>query len=97
MRDCLKKLGLRVAESVDTTIPRVTPMYVVSPFKDKVRDVYLILTSKLGKLFEDSNDAFILLTKRRKLVSMLVVKKIQSSISTFHSGRYTGFENGSLF
>ena len=28
MRDCLKKLGLRVAESVDTTIPRVTPMYV---------------------------------------------------------------------
>ncbi|KAL1574177.1 biotin-protein ligase [Candida albicans P57072] len=58
MRDCLKKLGLRVAESVDTTIPRVTPMYVVSPFKDKVRDVYSILTSKLGKSFEDSNDAF---------------------------------------
>ncbi|CAX40525.1 biotin: apoprotein ligase [includes: biotin-[methylmalonyl-coa-carboxytransferase] ligase (ec 6.3.4.9); biotin-[propionyl-coa-carboxylase [atp-hydrolyzing]] ligase (ec 6.3.4.10) (holocarboxylase synthetase) (hcs); biotin-[methylcrotonoyl-coa-carboxylase] ligase (ec 6.3.4.11); biotin-[acetyl-coa-carboxylase] ligase (ec 6.3.4.15)], putative [Candida dubliniensis CD36] len=61
MRDCLKKLGLRVAESVDTAIPRVTPMYVVSPFKDKVRDMYSNLTSKLelgDEPFQDNNDIF---------------------------------------
>ena len=72
-------------------------MYVVSPFKDKVRDVYLILTSKLGKLFEDSNDAFYFADETRKLVSMLVVKRSSQVYQLSHSGRYTGFENGSLF
>lgn len=69
LKECLKKLGLRVSENVDTTIPRVTPMYVVSPYDNKVRDIYTTLKENLNlkdELFQDHNDNFVFVDESRE-------------------------------
>lgn len=69
LKECLKKMGLRVSENVDSTIPRVTPMYVVSPYENKVRDIYETLKQNLdlkNELFQDQNDNFVFVDESRE-------------------------------
>jgi biotin--protein ligase len=69
LKECLKKIGLRVSENVDTTIPRVTPMYVVSPYDTKVRDIYETLKTNLDlkdERFQDHNDNFVFVDESRE-------------------------------
>ncbi|KAL6449676.1 BPL1 Biotin--protein ligase [Candida maltosa Xu316] len=74
MRDILKKLELRVSESVDTTVPKVTPLYVVSPFKDKISDLYTHLKENLELTdapYQDVNDTFVFADESHELGKMI--------------------------
>ncbi|KAI5963932.1 hypothetical protein CANMA_003529 [Candida margitis] len=62
MRELLRKLGLRVSEDVEDTTPKVTPMYIASPFSGKVYNLYSKLKENLeikNGAFKDDNDTFI--------------------------------------
>ncbi|KAI5957349.1 BPL1 [Candida jiufengensis] len=61
MRELLKKIGLRVSEDVDSTVPKVTPMYIASPFENNSEQLYKLLKDKLNISgpFKDTNDTFI--------------------------------------
>ncbi|KAI3407007.2 BPL1 [Candida oxycetoniae] len=61
VRDLLKKVGLRVRESVDEEVPSVTPMYIASSQPSRVNDMLSKLMNNLkieNGFFEDRNDVF---------------------------------------
>lgn len=64
LKGCLKKLGLRVIEEVNNTIPALTPVHVVSMDRERIRKIVLDIREHLdlvnGNLWEDANDTFIL-------------------------------------
>ncbi|EGW33670.1 uncharacterized protein SPAPADRAFT_48797 [Spathaspora passalidarum NRRL Y-27907] len=58
---CLKKLGLRVSENVDASIPNVTPLIVASPVAN-IGQIYQDLKTNLdikNGFFQDNNDVFV--------------------------------------
>ncbi|KAI5961960.1 BPL1 [Candida theae] len=61
-RELLRKLGLRVSEDTEDTTPKVTPMYIASPFSGKVSNIFMTLKKNLdvnNGLFNDDNDTFL--------------------------------------
>lgn len=64
LRACLKKLGLRVNDDVNTAIPALTPVHVVSVEQERIRKVVLDIREELelvnGNVWEDTNDTFVL-------------------------------------
>lgn len=62
MRELLRKLDLRVSEDIEDTTPKVTPMYIASPFSGKVHNLLTTLHESLeveNGVFKDDNDSFI--------------------------------------
>ncbi|KAG5421308.1 BPL1 [Candida metapsilosis] len=62
MREMLKKLGLRVCDNIDENVPKITPMYLMSPDIGKIEKVRSNLCANLPiekGVFKDRNDTFV--------------------------------------
>ncbi|CAK9437650.1 uncharacterized protein LODBEIA_P20280 [Lodderomyces beijingensis] len=62
LKQLLKKLGLRVREDVDSTVPSITPVFIASPSGEKIRELEDSLQRNLDVergVFQDSNDVFV--------------------------------------
>lgn len=63
MKECLKKLGLRVNDDVNTSIPKITPIYLLSNLNPTnmtqlMSDLKENLDFVNGNTFEDNHDTF---------------------------------------
>lgn len=61
LREMLRKLGLHVSEDIEDTTPKITPMYITSPFSEQVNVLWADLHNNLKireGLFKDNNDTF---------------------------------------
>ncbi|KAK6453643.1 biotin holocarboxylase synthetase [Scheffersomyces xylosifermentans] len=62
-KSCLVKLGLKVNENVDVTVPKITPLYLSSHLnKDNLNELVKKLKSNThfhGNTLEDDNDTFV--------------------------------------
>lgn len=62
LQGCLKKIGLKVNEDVDVSIPKLTPVFVGSLLPDKATELLGELKEKLdfiGNTVEDKNDTLV--------------------------------------
>ncbi|KAG5420893.1 BPL1 [Candida metapsilosis] len=62
MRELLRKLDLRVSDDIEDITPKVTPMYIASPFSGKVSNIFTTIKENLdikNGVFKDDNDSFL--------------------------------------